>query len=192
MIARLPFVTTLNGGGEITRDEREDAERAFVRYYMDKPESDRPARYEELAQKHGKLDPLVNIDLRPEKRVKVRFSYGEHSEERSVDVYRWVSIGPVKERHFINEFCFIFVNSQNCVRSEDAPGEADWGSGSEDAPVLCGSGSQRSHGTGGDAVLAEAAVQLQHPVRRRDHRGEKELSGGGGDFRSLMFLLCST
>lgn len=88
MIARLPFVKTLNGGGEITRDEREDAERAFVRYYTDKPESDRPARYEELSKLHGKLDPLVNIDLRPEKRVKVRFTYGDHSEDRSVDVYR--------------------------------------------------------------------------------------------------------
>lgn len=93
LIARLPFVTTLNGGGVISRDEREDAERAFVRYYTDKPESDRPARYEELSKQHGKLDPLVNIDLRPEKRVKVRFTYGEHSEERSVDVYRWVLAG---------------------------------------------------------------------------------------------------
>lgn len=96
LIARLPNVTTLNGGGPISVEEREDAERAFVRYYMDKPESDRPARYEELSKMHGKLDPLVNIDLRPEKRVKVRFTYGEHSEERSVDVYRCVSGGVVQ------------------------------------------------------------------------------------------------
>lgn len=45
-------------------------------------------RYAELVAKHGKLDPLVNIDLRPEKRVKVTFTYGDSSEERPVDVYR--------------------------------------------------------------------------------------------------------
>lgn len=82
---------TLNGGGKIGSEEREDAERAFIRYYLDKPESDRPERYNELIAVHGKLDPLVNIDLRPEKRVKVTFTYGDVSEVRSVDVYRWVS-----------------------------------------------------------------------------------------------------
>ena len=45
MIARLPNVETLNGGGVISFQEREDAERAFIRYYMDKPEADRPERY---------------------------------------------------------------------------------------------------------------------------------------------------
>lgn len=81
----------LNGGGNIDHDEREDAERAFIRYYMDKPESDRPDRYFELVTIHGKLDPLVNVDLRPEKRVKVTFTCGSNSEVRSVDVYRTVS-----------------------------------------------------------------------------------------------------
>lgn len=88
MIARLPYIQTLNGGGVITAEEREDAERAFIRYYMDRPESDRPERYNELVAIHGKLDLLVNIDLRPEKRVKVTFTYGDTSEVRSVDVYR--------------------------------------------------------------------------------------------------------
>ncbi|CAG9762939.1 unnamed protein product [Ceutorhynchus assimilis] len=91
LIARLPNVQTLNGGGIISADEREDAERAFIRYYMDKPESDRPERYFELVQKHGKLDPLVNVDLRPEKRVKITFTCGSNSEVRSVDIYRTVS-----------------------------------------------------------------------------------------------------
>lgn len=44
LIARLPNVETLNGGGVISCEEREDAERAFIRYYMDKPEADRPER----------------------------------------------------------------------------------------------------------------------------------------------------
>lgn len=48
-------------------------------------------RYFELVSIHGKLDPLVHIDLRPEKRVKVRFTCGNNSEIRSVDVYRTVN-----------------------------------------------------------------------------------------------------
>uniref|UniRef100_A0A6B2EK88 Putative tubulin-specific chaperone e n=1 Tax=Phlebotomus kandelakii TaxID=1109342 RepID=A0A6B2EK88_9DIPT len=90
LIARLPQVQILNGGGMVGVEEREDAERAFIRYYMDRPESDRPERYAELVSVHGKLDPLVDIDLRPEKRVKVKFTYGDTSEIRSVDVYRTV------------------------------------------------------------------------------------------------------
>lgn len=45
LIARLPNVQTLNGGGLISTEEREDSERAFIRYYMDKPEVDRPERF---------------------------------------------------------------------------------------------------------------------------------------------------
>ncbi|XP_043285078.1 tubulin-specific chaperone cofactor E-like protein [Venturia canescens] len=90
LIARLPNVETLNGGGVISSQEREDAERAFIRYYMDKPEADRPERYSELVGIHGKLDPLVHVDLTPEKRVKVTFTYGDLVEVRSVDVYRTV------------------------------------------------------------------------------------------------------
>lgn len=90
LIARLPHVKTLNGGGIIGTEEREDAERAFIRYYMDKPESDRPERYNELVAVHGKLERLVSIDLRPDKRVKVTFTYGDTSEIRSVDVHRFV------------------------------------------------------------------------------------------------------
>lgn len=44
LLARLPNVQILNGGGVIGAEEREDAERAFIRYYLDKPESDRPER----------------------------------------------------------------------------------------------------------------------------------------------------
>lgn len=90
LIARLPKINILNGGDVIGPVEREDAERSFIRYYLDKPESDRPERYFELVAVHGKLDPLVNIDLRPERRVKITFTYGDTSEERTVDVYRTV------------------------------------------------------------------------------------------------------
>jgi tubulin-specific chaperone cofactor E-like protein len=92
VIARLPHVEVLNGGGHIGSEEREDAERAFIRHYMEKPENERPARYEELIAKHGKIDPLVNIDLRPNKKVQVKFIYNERVETRFVDVYRYVKV----------------------------------------------------------------------------------------------------
>lgn len=44
LIARLPNVKTLNGGGVIDGEEREDSERAFIRFYMEKPEKERPER----------------------------------------------------------------------------------------------------------------------------------------------------
>ncbi|XP_014284968.1 tubulin-specific chaperone cofactor E-like protein isoform X1 [Halyomorpha halys] len=90
LIARLPNIRTLNGGGEIGVDDREDAERAFIRHYMDKPESDRPERYSDLVAVHGRLDPLVNIDLSPERKVKVNIVYGSKSEIRCLDVYQTV------------------------------------------------------------------------------------------------------
>ncbi|EDW71960.1 uncharacterized protein Dwil_GK10690 [Drosophila willistoni] len=103
LIARLPNVTMLNGGGKITQDERIDAERAFVRYYMVKPESERPSpRYEELLQLHGELDPLVNVNLKPDKRVKVIFTYNEQSESRFVDVYLTVNDLKVKLEKLVN------------------------------------------------------------------------------------------
>ncbi|CAD7015255.1 unnamed protein product [Ceratitis capitata] len=96
LIARLPNVSLLNGGGVISADEREDAERAFIRHYMDKPEWERPKRYDELVTKHGKLDPLVNINLKPEKRLKVFITYKEKTETRLLDVY--CTVGDLKTR----------------------------------------------------------------------------------------------
>jgi len=91
LIARLPNIQTLNGGGVITHQEREDAERAFIRYYMDKPESDRPERYSDLVSTHGRLEPLVNIDLSPERRVKVNVTCGQNTEMKSINVYQTVN-----------------------------------------------------------------------------------------------------
>ncbi|XP_053670890.1 tubulin-specific chaperone cofactor E-like protein [Anopheles nili] len=91
LIARLPNISILNGGDTIGAVEREDAERSFIRHYLDKPDVERPRRYYELIGVHGQLDPLVNIDLRPERKVKVRFTFEDKAIERTVDVNRTVS-----------------------------------------------------------------------------------------------------
>jgi hypothetical protein len=40
----------LNGGDEITALEREDAERAFIRFFLPIPEQLRPQRFNELVK----------------------------------------------------------------------------------------------------------------------------------------------
>lgn len=47
-------------------------------------------RYPELIRAHGKLNPLVQVDLKPEKKVKVTFRLGEQSESICISVYQTV------------------------------------------------------------------------------------------------------
>ncbi|XP_045623890.1 tubulin-specific chaperone cofactor E-like protein [Procambarus clarkii] len=84
-IARLWRIQRLNGGALITPEERENAERAFIRYYMN--EDMRPSRYEELVHQHGELDPLVEVSLQPEKEVQVTIRFGEVTIQKVISVY---------------------------------------------------------------------------------------------------------
>lgn len=64
IVAQLPTVSVLNGS-VVTDGEREDAERFFIRHYLDCPEEELPQRYHSLVAKYGRLAPLVEVDLRP-------------------------------------------------------------------------------------------------------------------------------
>ncbi|XP_074657207.1 tubulin-specific chaperone cofactor E-like protein [Tubulanus polymorphus] len=59
-LASLPNIQLLNGS-EVMPTEREKAERQFVRYFSKMKR--KPPRYDELQKKHGKLRPLVDVDL---------------------------------------------------------------------------------------------------------------------------------
>lgn len=59
-ISRLPNVKKLNGS-DIDENEREDAERFFIRHYMDSDSP--PARYDELVERHGQIDRLAEVDM---------------------------------------------------------------------------------------------------------------------------------
>jgi len=93
LVARLPNVSIFNGGDKVPANEREDAERAFIRFYMDLPSQDRPARYQELVAVHGQLDPLVDVSMKPATHVKVTISArdGEVVREEVVSVYQTVA-----------------------------------------------------------------------------------------------------
>lgn len=87
LIARLSCAKRLNGS-PIQEKEREDAERAFIRFYLDI--NDKPKRYHELVAKHGKLNPLVNVNLAPKKKAKVNIVYQEQRETIEIHVEKTV------------------------------------------------------------------------------------------------------
>ncbi|CAH1254869.1 TBCEL [Branchiostoma lanceolatum] len=83
VIARMPHIVRLNGSS-VSEEEREDAERAFIRHFLDSEV--KPERYHALVDIHGVLDPLVEIDLTPQTtvHVKVKFEGEGHAEKVKV------------------------------------------------------------------------------------------------------------
>lgn len=73
LIARLPKLQKLNGS-EI--EEREHAEKAFLRFFMANSHLERPTRFHELVQIHGEVTPVdVDVDLSPPSHAQVRVVY---------------------------------------------------------------------------------------------------------------------
>lgn len=87
-VARLPHITQLNGT-PISGEERTTAERAFLRSYSSleatSPYSDRPSeRLAALEAKHGRLDQLAKINLKPADTVNLVLRYGSQSRTYAV------------------------------------------------------------------------------------------------------------
>ena len=80
-ISRLPNIKKLNGSN-IDGNEREDAERFFIRYYMDS--DDPPARYHELVGVHGELDRLAEVDMSVKEHVQVTVYLDEEEHSKIV------------------------------------------------------------------------------------------------------------
>ncbi|XP_015924161.1 tubulin-specific chaperone cofactor E-like protein isoform X2 [Parasteatoda tepidariorum] len=87
LIAYLPSVIRLNGSA-ILQKEREDAERAFIRHFLSKNE--RPKRFYDLEEIHGKLDPLVDVDLSPKKTAQVFVHFCEEQSVLTVNLQQSV------------------------------------------------------------------------------------------------------
>lgn len=87
LIARLPNVKRLNGS-IISHKEREDAERAFLRHFLNKEQ--RPKRFYDLEKLHGKLEPLAEIDLSPKKTAELTIHYMETEEMHVLDLQQSV------------------------------------------------------------------------------------------------------
>ncbi|XP_008331287.1 tubulin-specific chaperone cofactor E-like protein [Cynoglossus semilaevis] len=94
LLARLPSVSVLNGG-QVTKDDREDAERFFIRYYQDSPEQELPARYHILVSRYGHLAPLADVDLSPRCTV-VDVRWGDRVE--AVSLHLEQTVGDLKKK----------------------------------------------------------------------------------------------
>ncbi|XP_052804256.1 tubulin-specific chaperone cofactor E-like protein [Mya arenaria] len=87
LIARLPNIDMLNGS-KVTAMEKEDAERAFIRIFMDS--ENQPARYRELEAVYGKLDPLVDVDLSVSDSVRLLVKFEDKAEYMDIKLYQTV------------------------------------------------------------------------------------------------------
>lgn len=81
LIARLPRVTRLNGS-DISEDERVFAERAFIRWFIANESENRPPRFYELQDKHGRVEPLAEVNLSPPKYANVRVIFNDLSPDQ--------------------------------------------------------------------------------------------------------------
>ncbi|XP_078595836.1 tubulin-specific chaperone cofactor E-like protein [Branchiostoma floridae x Branchiostoma japonicum] len=81
-IASLPSITKLNGS-RVADNEREKAERFFLRHFADK--DDKPATYRLLKEKHGELSPVRQVDIRRgfQAWAEVRLVYGGRTVEEA-------------------------------------------------------------------------------------------------------------
>ncbi|XP_060596320.1 tubulin-specific chaperone cofactor E-like protein isoform X1 [Ruditapes philippinarum] len=91
-VARLPNIKQLNGSN-VTETERDEAERAFIRYFMDSDQ--KPARFAELEKIHGKLDPLANVKFEKADYISLMVKFEE--KEQIMDVYQRQTVGSLKK-----------------------------------------------------------------------------------------------
>ncbi len=91
----------------------------------------RPSRFNELVSVHGRLDPLVSIDMKPSTLVKVKISHNDFLREEVIKVYQtvqqfkallhqWFKVPPQNQKLFYCdkviatvphvEITFIYVN----------------------------------------------------------------------------------
>ena len=73
IIAHLPTVNICNKS-EISTDEREDAERFAIRYFSQVYCEDTwkcPSLYRKLTEKHGQLEQIAEVDMRPDRKVDI-------------------------------------------------------------------------------------------------------------------------
>ncbi|XP_033641163.1 tubulin-specific chaperone cofactor E-like protein [Asterias rubens] len=82
-LARLARVTRLNGS-RIKDPEREAAERALIRFYMN--QQVKPQRYHDLVAVYGTLSALAEVDLRPKTKVTCNVSFEDKVQKFEINL----------------------------------------------------------------------------------------------------------
>ena len=83
VIGRLPELQTLNKSS-ITETEREDAERWLIRQFMD--DATPPPIYHTLVAKHGIVNRLAEVDLRPKTKATVEITFQDKCEQHTINI----------------------------------------------------------------------------------------------------------
>ncbi|XP_076110268.1 tubulin-specific chaperone cofactor E-like protein isoform X1 [Mytilus galloprovincialis] len=104
IVSRLPNITKLNGS-PVHEQEREEAERAYIRNFLDA--ESKPQRFYELKKIHGKVEHLADIDLAPDDlhyHIKVKFE----NKEEMMDILKEQTVKDLKK--LLQNFCGLTVD----------------------------------------------------------------------------------
>ncbi|KAL5105715.1 Tubulin-specific chaperone cofactor E-like protein [Taenia crassiceps] len=109
VIARIPTLASYNVT-PITEDERERAERDFVRRFGQLDAAQRPKRFWELESLHGYVAPFVSVNLSPKKKVRLRIRLDDQEKWHSCCLRQSIA-------HLRHEVCGLFGLSAQEART---------------------------------------------------------------------------
>lgn len=95
LVAYLSEKITCLNGSELSPEEKDKCERMYLRHYMESND-ERPQRFEQLEQKHGKLDKLAQVDLSINHQVECLIKFNEKCVRQKVSIKQ--TVGEFKKK----------------------------------------------------------------------------------------------
>lgn len=112
-------------GSKITSLDKENCERKYIRHYLDF--SQKPDRYYELENRHGKLNKLADINMEGNKKVTCKIKYRDRQMLYKVDVRH--TVGDFKKQlekfvgHPSSRFKLFYIDIEACSMAVYGPEE---------------------------------------------------------------------
>ena len=109
-------ILSLNGS-KITSEDKENCERKYIRHYLDVAQ--KPKRFYELENRHGKLNKLADVNLEANKRVNCKIKYRDQHIYHKVDVRQ--TVGDFKKQlekfvgHPASRFKVFYIDIEACA-----------------------------------------------------------------------------
>ena len=109
-------ILSLNGS-KITSEDKENCERKYIRHYLDVVQ--KPKRFYELENRHGKLNKLADVNLEANKRVNCKIKYRDQHIYHKVDVRQ--TVGDFKKQlekfvgHPASRFKVFYIDIEACA-----------------------------------------------------------------------------
>lgn len=112
-------------GSKITTEDKENCERKYIRYYLDSVE--KPKRYYELENRHGKLNKLADVNLEANKRVNCKIKFRDTHIYHKIDVRQTVGDFKKQLEKFVgypsSRFRVFYIDFEACSMSIYGPEE---------------------------------------------------------------------